>query len=198
MRNVLILVVAIGLMIAITVPNGFAQQFTGRQILDNIFNGISRNRRGDQGDNTQKRKNRVDRPAADSYEQTEHKLALLEAALRLQSQQKEPWESFAARVSDYAGDLSRERARAGIPVPEGTPISGLQHINQLTDLARARLSELEEIRSAANKLYATLSPDQKKIADARIVTIVAPPSELTGETSSGNGTDLSATAKARR
>jgi hypothetical protein len=59
-------------------------------------------------------------------------------------------------------------------VSEGTAISGLQHIDQTTDIARHRVSELEDIRVTANLLYKTFSPDQKRIADRRIVTIIAP------------------------
>lgn len=170
MKSAWVLVIAVALIVAIGVPNGFAK-FSGREILDNILNGMSRGR---SGDNEQKKKNRADRSVPDSYEQTEHELALLESALRLHSGQKEPWQLFAGKVSDYAGELSRERARIGVPPPDGAATGGLQHLKQLTDLARTRLNELEEIRSAADKLYAVLSPDQKKIADSRIVTMIAP------------------------
>lgn len=192
------LVVAVALTGTIGVQNGFAQ-FSGREILDNICKNVSRGRREDQSDNKQKKKSRVDRPAPDSYDQTEHELALLEADLQLHSQQKEPWQLFAGKVSDYAGELSRERARMDVPGPEGAPSGGLQHLKQLTDVARTRLSELDEIRSAANKLYATLSPDQKKIADSRIVTMLAPlPTELSTGNAGGSDRNLGSAARARR
>ena len=172
MKSAWIFVIAFVLVSATAVPNGFAQ-FNGREILENICKNVSRGRHSDQSDDTQKKKNRVDRPATDFYEQTEHELALLEADLQLNSKQKEPWQLFAGKMSDYAGELSRERARIGVPGPEGAATGGLQHIEQLTDTARTRLSALQEIRSSANKLYATLSPNQKKIADSRIVTMIA-------------------------
>ena len=198
MKSAWVFVIAVVLICATAVPNGFAQ-FNGREILDNICKGVSRGRRSDQSDNTQKKKNRVDPPAPDSYEQTEHELALLEADLQLHAQQKEPWQLFAGKVSDYAGELSREHARIGVPGPEGTATGGLQHLKQLSDLARTRLSELEEIRSAANKLYATLSPDQKKIADSRIVTMIAPlPTELSTGDAGGSDRTLGSATRARR
>jgi hypothetical protein len=46
--------------------------------------------------------------------------------------------------------------------------------------------ELEDIRAAASTLYATLSPDQQKIADARIVPLITPSSALTGGNGSSN------------
>ncbi len=198
MKSAWVLVIAVVLICVTAVPNGFAQ-FNGREILDNICKGVSRGRRSDPSDNTQKKKNRVDPPGPDSYEQTEHELARLEADLQLHSQQKEPWQSFAGKVSDYAGELSRERARTGVPGPEGAATGGLQHLKQLTDVARTRLNELEEIRSAANKLYATLSPDQKKIADSRIVTMIAPlPTELSTGDAGGSDRNLGSATRARR
>ena len=108
----------------------------------------------------------------------------MEMDLQLTPQQKETWQAFANKVRAYASYISRERARAGIPPPEGTPIGGLQHIDLVTDGARIRLNELEDIRTEANALYTTLSSDKKKIADARMVSLITPPSGMIG----GEGT----------
>ena len=170
-KSARILVVTVGLLIVFDIPNSFAQ-FGGRGGLGGLFGGTSRSGRG----NTQNSGNNVARPIPDSYEQTEHRLALMEADLHLTPQQKEPWQMFTDKVRAYASDLSRERARTGIPATEEIPISGLQHIDLITDGARIRVKELEDIRTAANSLYATLSPDQKKIADTRMVTLITPPS----------------------
>ena len=91
MKSVWVLVMALVLIGATAIPNGFAQ-FNSREILDNICKGVSRGRSDDHGDDTQKKKNRVARPARDTYERTEHDLALLEADLQLQSQQQQPWQ----------------------------------------------------------------------------------------------------------
>ena len=176
LKRAWVLIIAAGLMIA-TESSSFAQ-FGGRG-LGGLFGGL-RNPRG----NTQNNPNNVSRLSPDSYEQTEHRLALMETDLQLTSQQKEPWQAFADKVRAYASDVSRERARAGIPPSEGTSVSGLQHIDLVTDGARIRLNELEDIRTAANALYTSLSPDQKKIADARMVSLITPPSGMTG----GEGT----------
>jgi len=177
-KSAWVLIIAAGLMIA-TESSSFAQ-FGGRGS-GGLFGG-SRNPRG----NTQNNPNNASRLIPDSYEQTEHRLALMEADLQLTSQQKEPWQAFADKVRAYASDVSRERARAGIPPSEGTSVSGLQHIGLVTDGARIRLNELEDIRTAANALYATLSPDQKKIADARMVSLITSPSGMTGGDGASN------------
>jgi LTXXQ motif family protein len=191
-KSAWVLVVTVGLIIVIEVPNSFAQ-FGGRGGLGGIFGGTSRGGRG----NTQNSGNSVARPLPDSYEQTEHRLALMEADLHLTPQQREPWQAFTDKVRAYASDLSRERARTDIPVSDRTPISGLQHIDLVTDGARIRLNELEDIRTAANALYATLSPDQKKIADARMVTLITPPSGLAAGDGSRNFSGLGSTTRSQ-
>ena len=180
-KNGWVLVITVGLVIAIGEQNSFAQ-FGGRGGFGGIFGGTPRGGRA----NPQNSTSNVPRPIPDSYEQTEHRLAVMEVGLHLTSQQREPWQAFADKVRAYASDLSRERARAAIPPSEGTPISGLQHIDLITDGARIRLNELDDIRTAAGALYATLSADQKKIADARMVTLITPPSGLTEGDSSSN------------
>ncbi len=191
-KNAWVFLVTVGLIVAIGVPNSFAQ-FGGRGGLGSIFGGTSRGGRG----NTQNSGNSVARPIPDSYEQAEHSLALMEVYLHLTPQQKEPWQAFTDKVRVYASDISRERARAGIPASEGTPISGLQHIDLVTDGARIRLNELEDVRTAANALYATLSPDQKKIADVRMVTLITPASGLAGGDGNRNFSGLGSTTRSQ-
>ncbi len=188
-KSACVLVIAIGLIIAIRVSSSFAQ-FGGRGGWGGIFGG---SRRGERG-NTQNSTSNIPRPAPDSYEQTEHRLLLMEVALSLTPQQKEPWQAFASKVRAYASDLSRERARIGIPVPEGTPTSGLEHIDSVIAGERTHLTELQDIRTAANALYTTLSPDQKKIADVRMVTVITSPSGMTAGDSSSNFSGLGSPA----
>jgi len=188
-KNVPVLLITVGFMIAIWEPSAFAQ-FGGRG-MGGIFGGPSRAPRG----NTQNGTSTVPRPTPDSYEQTEHRLALMEMELHLTTQQLEPWQAFANKVRAYASDLSRERARTGIS--EDTSISGLQHIDLITDGARIRLNELEDIRTAANALYATLSADQKKTADARMVTLVTTPSGAIAGDNGSNFSNLGSTTRSQ-
>jgi hypothetical protein len=188
-KNVPVLLITVGFMIAIWEPSAFAQ-FGGRG-MGGIFGGPSRAPRG----NTQNGTSTVPRPTPDSYEQAEHRLALMEMELHLTTQQLEPWQAFANKVRAYASDLSRERARTGIS--EDTSISGLQHIDLITDGARIRLNELEDIRTAANALYATLSADQKKTADARMVTLVTTPSGAIAGDNGSNFSNLGSTTRSQ-
>jgi hypothetical protein len=175
------------LAIGVGESTGFAQ-FGGRG-MGGFFGGTSRGGRG----NMQNRGNSVPRLTPDSYEQTEHGLAVMEMDLRLTPEQKEAWQSFADKVRVYASDLSREHARADLPVSEGTAVGGLQHIDLVTDGARIRVKELEDIRTAANGLYATLSPDQQKTADARISALITPSGVPTGGPGNRNFSGLGST-----
>lgn len=180
-----IVVVIISVIIAIGEQNSFAQ-FGGRGGMGGTFGGQPRMKRG----NTQNSTGNVPRPVPDFYQQTDFRLSVMEANLELTPQQKQPWQTFADKVRAYAVDVSRERSHVSVSSSEGPPISGLQHIDLITDRARIHVTELEDIRAAAGALYATLSPDQKKIADTRMVTLIVPAGALTGEDGSNNFSGL--------
>lgn len=147
-------------------------QFGGRGGgLDGIFGGGKRDRR-DRGGNMPDQERPIDRPVRDIYEQTKQQLALMEVDLQLSADQQTPWSTFAQKVHAYASDLSRERARMGLP--QGVSVDGLRQIDQVLQRQRTRVSELEEIRNAADALYATLSTEQKRTADARMQAIFSP------------------------
>jgi hypothetical protein len=176
-RNIHIVVFALCIMFVVGERNSYAQ-FGGRGGVGGIF-GSPRGGRSERGDYGQNQGNRVDRLAPDSYQQTQHRLMVLEIELRLDSQQKGPWQSFSEKVLAYASDLSRERAMTGVPQSDEN-MSGLQGIDLATDIARKHVTELEDIRTAASALYSTLSPDQKKIADKEILTIISPGGPISG------------------
>ena len=165
------------LSICMLVPDAYAQ-FGG-------IGGMGGNRSGRMGGRNSgdsqsgSRDSRNERPVtapdASSYEQTEYRLSLLEDDLHLTPDQSAAWLSFSSKARTYAGDLARERAR-GLRMGSANTAqpSGLQHLGQVVDAARNRLTALEEVESSAKAFYQTLTPEQKILADMRIPTIVAP------------------------
>jgi len=145
------------------------------------FGGFgSRSRGGDQGQGgKQNYQNNHQPPDPDSYEQTEYRLALLEDDLHLQAAQRTPWNTFADKMSAYASDLARARARSTTIPATGNSFNGVQVIEQAADAARNRATALDEVAIAAKALYATLSTDQKMLADIRISAMINPPGRLT-------------------
>lgn len=174
-------------------------QFGGRGGLGGVFGGA----RGGSRDQGNRQDNRINRPVQqenNSYEQMEYRLSLLEEDLHLQPNQIASWESFAGKVRAYAGDLARERARAMTPPSGGsTGSGGVRHIEQAADSARNRATALDDIAAATKTLYAGLTPDQKQLADVRIVTIVAPqPRAIPGQGSGSNLPDLGSSSRMQR
>ena len=49
----------------------------------------------------------------------------------------------------------------------------LQRLDHAVDVARNRLTAVEDIAAAAKKLYAGLTPEQQSIADPRLATAIA-------------------------
>lgn len=51
-------------------------------------------------------------------------------------------------------------------------MNALQQLDRAVDVARNRLTALEDIASAAKTLYGSLTPQQKSLADSRFTTII--------------------------
>jgi len=80
------------------------------------------------------------------------------SALKLTAEQGAAWQSYEDRVVELLEDMARV---AESPAGEGA----LKQIDRKVDLARNRLSALEDLSDAAKKLYASLSSEQKATAD---------------------------------
>ena len=130
------------------------------------------------GGGTRGGRNRPDNPAREqrppvqdnSPEQVEDRLGMLEEDLHLTADQRTAWQSYADKVNALAADVGRERERGALG---GGPISALKQIDRAVDIARNRLTALEDIAIAAKALYGNLTPQQQSIADPRLVTIVS-------------------------
>jgi hypothetical protein len=102
----------------------------------------------------------------DAVSLTEYRLQLLREDLKLTSVQQPLWDAYADKVSALAADISRERGRLKATLQ----LNALQRIDRSVDVARNRLTALEEIASAAKALYGRLAPEQQSLADARLAT----------------------------
>jgi len=179
-KTVWIAAIAVAMILTVGKADSLAQ-FGGRGGLGGIFGG-ARGGRGDHGENRQNQNSHVDRLVPDSYQQTQHNLMMMKTDLRLTPEQEAPWTTFSDKVMAYASDLSLDRARSGIPESQRTAVTGLQYIDQATAGARSRVTKLEDIRNSANALYETFTPDQKKIADARMASVISPRPDPQGAT----------------
>jgi hypothetical protein len=96
-------------------------------------------------------------------------LAELQEDLKLTADQQAAWDAYARNVEALASDLARERGRT----KEVMRMQVLQRLDHAVDVARDRLTAVEDIAAAAKKLYAGLTPEQQSVADPRLATAIA-------------------------
>ena len=96
-------------------------------------------------------------------------LAELREDLKLTADQQAAWDAYARNVEALASDVARERGRT----KEVMQMKVLQRLDHAVDVARNRLTAVEDIAAAAKKLYAGLTPEQQSMADPRLATAIA-------------------------
>ncbi len=96
-------------------------------------------------------------------------LAELQEDLKLTANQHAAWDAYARNVEALASDLARERGRT----KEVMQMNVLQRLDHAVDVARDRLTAVEDIAATAKKLYAGLTPEQQSTADPRLATAIA-------------------------
>ena len=105
----------------------------------------------------------------DSIDQLALILAQLQEDLKLTAEQRAGWDAYARNLEALASDVARERSRT----KEVMQMKVLQRLDHIVDVARNRLTAVEDITAAAKKLYAGLTPEQQSIADPRLATAIA-------------------------
>jgi hypothetical protein len=96
-------------------------------------------------------------------------LAELQQDLKLTADQQVAWDAYARNLEALASDVARERGRT----KEVMQMKVLQRLDHAVDVARNRLTAVEDIAAAAKKLYAGLTPEQQSMADPRLATAIA-------------------------
>jgi hypothetical protein len=91
-------------------------------------------------------------------DQVRLQLTNVRSGLKLTPEQASVWEVYENKVVSLLEDLSR-----GLGQPQGG--NALKQIDSRVDVVRNRLTAMEDIADAANKLYASLSDEQKAMAD---------------------------------
>jgi len=97
----------------------------------------------------------------------QYRLELLEEDLRVRPEQQNAWRNYKDRVLKLADDTLRS-ARTALAGDMSAP----QRLDRLSDIARDRLTAIEDIVDAGKQLYATLTPGQQAVADRRMAVPV--------------------------
>jgi hypothetical protein len=117
------------------------------------------------------------------YELVNLRIAQLEEDLNLTNAQLPAWNLYKDRLTQMRDDLRRG---ARVSASETT---APKQLDGLADISRNRLTAVEDIVDAGKALYAVLTPEQKAIADRRLVLPLA---TLTGNDS---GTEVRRTPR---
>jgi hypothetical protein len=90
-------------------------------------------------------------------DQVRLQLTNVRSALKLTPEQAPVWQAYENKVVSLLEDLAR-----GVSQAQG---NALRQIDSRVDVVRNRLTAMEDIADSANKLYASLSDEQKAMAD---------------------------------
>jgi hypothetical protein len=92
-----------------------------------------------------------------------------EDELKLTKEQQPEWNRYAERVAKLMDEVARMRQ-------PGAAASGsaVEQLDALAATARSRVVAIEGIVDAGRRLYPSLTPEQKGIADRRLARIVGP------------------------
>lgn len=106
------------------------------------------------------------------------RMSQLEEDLQITSAQMPLWKAYRTRVMDMLEDVKRG------PRVSASETNAPKRFDALADMARNRLTAVEDIVDAGKALYASLTPQQKEVADRRLALPLA---TLTGNDA---GSDL--------
>ena len=95
------------------------------------------------------------------------RMSQLEEDLQFTAGQMPLWKTYRMRVMDMLEDMKRG------PRVSASETTAPRRFDSLADMARNRLTAVEDIADAGKALYASLTPAQKEIADRRLALPLA-------------------------
>ncbi len=94
-------------------------------------------------------------------------LAALKVELKITSGQESAWKTFTDKARKQSETMIAQRAQATGQTATDQPAP--ERLAQRTAIAKQHLAGMESMTTAVKDLYATLTPEQKKIADQVLV-----------------------------
>jgi len=88
--------------------------------------------------------------------------------LKLSPAQEPAWLAYEDKLRALEADIARERRQSA-------QMGVLLRIDRAVDVARDRLTAVEDIAIAAKTLYGRLSPEQQETADPRLANLISLP-----------------------
>lgn len=97
----------------------------------------------------------------------------LQEDLKLAPEQQPLFDAYVETLRGLASDVARERQRQS--AAKALSATLIERIDRNVDALRNRLAAVEDIAQAAKALYARLNPDQQRVADPRLATLMLVP-----------------------
>ncbi|HJY77699.1 MAG TPA: Spy/CpxP family protein refolding chaperone [Burkholderiales bacterium] len=95
-------------------------------------------------------------------------LGEFEIDLKLTGDQQKAWNAYADGIRALQKDIARDRA----PRASDAQLDLAKRLDRAADVARDRLTAVEDIVDSAKGLLKTLSPEQRTMADPRLANLI--------------------------
>jgi hypothetical protein len=100
--------------------------------------------------------------------QLEATLGEFETDLKLTGDQQKAWNAYADGIRALQKDIARDRA----PRASDVQLDLAKRLDRAADIARDRLTAVEDIVDSAKGLLKTLTPEQRTMADPRLANLI--------------------------
>ena len=100
--------------------------------------------------------------------QLEATLGEFETDLKLSADQQKAWNAYAEGIRALQKDIARDRA----PRASDAQLDLAKRLDRAADVARDRLTAVEDIVDSAKGLLKTLTPEQRTMADPRLANLI--------------------------
>ncbi len=95
-------------------------------------------------------------------------LGEFETDLKLTAGQQKAWDAYADGIRGLQKDIARDRA----PRASDAQLDLAKRLDRAADVARDRLTAVEDIVDSAKGLLKTLTPEQRTMADPRLANLI--------------------------
>ena len=105
---------------------------------------------------------------APQINQLEATLGEFETDLKLTADQQKAWNAYAEGIRALQRDIARDRASRA----SAAQLDLAKRLDRAADVARDRLTAVEDIVDSAKGLLKTLTPEQRTMADPRLASLI--------------------------
>jgi protein CpxP len=102
--------------------------------------------------------------SADPVAAADQRLARLKSDLKITAAQEPQWNAYAAQVKQHAGEMKALHDTR----PGNAPATAPERVERQAQFAKQQQEHLERLAVLTKDLYATLTPEQKTLADQRL------------------------------